>query len=345
MEENTRVTRTPRLLAVAVLASLALSGCGGLGPSGAAATVGDTEISTSDLQDLVDRSLADPAAADSVGADKVAFQRNALRRLISHVLVETAAEREGVTADGAAVDATLDRFAENAGGIDALTQQAVRSGVAKADLRQAVSDVTLRDLVADKLTADVDVPEAQLQKAFTDNAARYDRVRSAHILVGSKAKANQLLAALKADPSRFAELAKANSTDTGSKDNGGDLGFQPRGALEKAFEDAIFDNPPGSLVIAKTQYGYHVINVIERKTTTFEQARPELRRQLLESQRTEAVDGLLADVAEDLGVEVNPRFGAWDPASQQVVAVDSSDVVEPSPRPGDPAEETPAPQQ
>lgn len=335
--------RQPRLtlLALGLTSSLALTGCGNIiSQQAAAATVGDTRITTTDLQHLVDRSLANPEAKQTVGADPVAFERTALRRIISHLIVVEAARTEGVTVSGADVDGVFEKFAEQTGGVDALNAAAAKAGIARSDLKETLADVALRDALGDKLTASLTVPQAQLQQAYQQNIAQFDKVRSAHILVATEAKAKQLLSALKADPSQFATLAKTNSTDAGSKDKGGDLGFQGRGALEKPFEDAIFNNPPGSLVLAHTQFGYHVISVLERRTVTFEQATVELRRQFLSQQRTMAVEALLAKTAKRLGVDVNPRFGAWDAGTQQVVAVpvcNGNAVASASPRPGDAA--------
>lgn len=338
--------RTPRLLAVAALtaASLVLTGCGdGVSQTGAAATVGTERITTSELDALVVRSLKDPGAQQTVGADKPAFQRAALRRLINHVLVSKAAEREGVTIDGADIDATFDKFAAQTGGPDGLKAEAQKQGIAEADLRAELADVALRDALGDKLTESLEVPDAPLMQAYQENIAMYDQVRSSHIVVASQKQAKQVLAAVKADPTRFAALAKQLSIDMASKDIGGDLGLQGRGALEKSFESAIFDNPPGSLVIAKTQLGFHVIKVVERRTTTFAEARAELRRTLLGQQRQTAVEAALARTAKDLGVEVNPRFGTWDAKQQQVVPAEDTGVTAPSPRPGDVAEETAPP--
>ena len=59
--------------------------------------------------------------------------------------------------------------------------------------------------------------------------------------------------------------------------------------LDKTFETAIFTNKPGSFVVVKTQFGFHVIRVIERRLVTFEQARNDVRRGLLAQQRNDAV--------------------------------------------------------
>jgi foldase protein PrsA len=240
-----------------------------------------------------------------------------------------------VTVTGADKDAARDAIASQLGGEDQLRSQAAKAGFSEEELDRAIADSALKDALSDKLTASITVPEAALRDAYQANIAEFDRVRSAHILVASKPLAQQILAQVKADPATFPALAAKYSTDTGSKDAGGDLGFQGRGALEKSFETAIFGNKPGSFVLAQTRYGFHVIDVIERRTTSFEQATAQLRRNLLGQQRQAAVEKLLLATAKDLGVHVNPRFGTWDPTTESVVArieCPDSAISSPSPR-------------
>lgn len=313
---------SPRLLAAAagLTVALALTGCGTTLRTGAAAVVGDDRITSTRLQQVIDRGLADPQAQQSVGADRTAFTRSVLLRLISHDLLVAAATQQGVSVDNGAVDAAQDRIAAQLGGVVRLKAEAAKAGIGAADLRQTLSDVALRDALADKLTADVPVDEAKLRAAYQAGLASFDQVHSAHILVATKALAQQLLGQAKADPGSFKALAAQYSSDSGSKDKGGDLGFQGRGALEKPFEAAIFGNPAGSFVLARTRYGFHVIHILERRTTTFDQARDSLRRGLLGQARQDAVNALLTKTATRLGVKVNPRYGAWDAAANDVVA-------------------------
>jgi parvulin-like peptidyl-prolyl isomerase len=333
------VTRTLRLLAVSAVAAVALTGCGdGTIRTGAAATVGNDRITDSALSTLVKRSLAAPGAAAAAGADKVAFERSALTRLLQHLILTRAASDENVTVTPTAVDTAVAGFASGAGGEAALEEQASKAGIAKSDLRGAIGDAVLRDALGDKLTESIQVPAADLQKAYDANIAQFDQVHSAHILVAKLATAQTILAAVKADPSSFAKQAALYSSDTSDKDKGGDLGFQGRGALAKPFEDAIFGNKSGSYVIAHTTFGFHVIHVIERKTTSVADATPMLRRQLLRDQRGAVLRAYLLRVAKKLGVHVNPRFGAWNAADQTVaVTADcpATTFSTPSPRPGD----------
>ena len=339
------MTRTPRRLATATLAvsmALVLAGCGNSPVrSGAAATVGDKRISTEALADLVARGLKDPQAQQQLGADKAKFQRDTLGRLIRHEIFVETAKREHVTATPGAVDAKIADFEQQAGGSAALIQQAAQGGIAARDLRPFITDLVLADAIGDKVTADLEIPAEQIKALYDQNAAQYDQVHSAHILVASKALADSILAQVKADPSKFAPLAAKNSTDTSNKDKGGDLGFAGKGSFVPEFEAAVFGAKPGDFLEVKTQFGYHVVHVIERKTTTLEQATPALRRGALQKQRDQRVGELMSKVAAELKVKVNPRFGRWDATQLQVVEASAAGAVSsPAPSPGDDQSDT-----
>jgi parvulin-like peptidyl-prolyl isomerase len=257
--------------------------------------------------------------------------------MIDHDILARAAELEKVAVTPGDVTATRDRIAAQIGGDAGLTAEALKAGIAAKDLDQTLADVALRDALGDKLTADVPVPDTELALAYQRNIKDYDQVHSAHILVASKPQALALLAQVKAHPDQFAALAAKYSIDAGSKTIGGDLGFQGRGALEKNFETAIFTHRAGSFVLAQTQYGFHVIHVMEHHVTTLAQAKPTLRRGLLGQQRSDAVQALLLKTATDLDIKVNPRFGTWNAKTLEVLAPQTStdSPVSPSPRPGD----------
>jgi len=101
------------------------------------------------------------------------------------------------------------------------------------------------------------VSEAELRAWYDSNVGAKYATR-----VAAKKKAEELLAQLKSAPDKFAELAKQNSQDPGSKDNGGDLGYFVRGAMVKPFEEAVFKLKPGQLSgIVETDFGFHIIKL------------------------------------------------------------------------------------
>ena len=333
MIRSSRLSALGRPAVAAGLAVLLLSGCGsGQVRPGAAALVGDERITADALQSIVARGLEDPQAEQTLGQDRPAFQRQALARLINREVLQEAARREGVSVDDGDVALQLERFVEQAGGREELEAQAAQSGIAAEDLPQFLRDVVLDQALGDALTEDVEVPQEQLEQLYQQNIAQYDRVRSRHILLEDEAEAREVLAQVEAEPSRFAALAAELSTDTSNKDRGGELGLVGRGQFVPEFERLLFSARPGSYDVVQTQFGWHVVNVIERRTTSLAEATPELRRGVLEEQRSAATQELLREVSADLGVTVNPRFGRWDSETGAVEALDDpNDVTTPAP--------------
>jgi peptidyl-prolyl cis-trans isomerase D len=101
-----------------------------------------------------------------------------------------------------------------------------------------------------------------------------DSVKARHILitpskagdaVKAKAKADSILAVLKADRKKFEEMAKTLSEDPGSGAKGGDLGYFAEGMMVQPFNDACFNGKKGDLVLVESQFGQHIIEVMDQK--------------------------------------------------------------------------------
>ena len=289
-----------------------------------AATIGSERITSAALNRSVNLGLADPAAQKAVGSDRAAFERTVLRRLIDHVILAKLAAEQQVAVTEADVLAVRSGVARQVGGETNLKSEALKAGIPLADLNQTISDVALKDALADKLTASVPVSDSDLTAAYQRGIGDYDQVHSAHILVASAAKAKALLALIRKHAGEFPALAAKYSIDRASAAAGGDLGFHGRGALEKPFERAIFAAKPGAFVLAHTRFGYHVIHVLERRTTTLAQARTALRRGLLAQPRADALQRALQEESKKLVVIVDTRIGRWDPAALDVVAATQS---------------------
>jgi parvulin-like peptidyl-prolyl isomerase len=139
-----------------------------------------------------------------------------------------------------------------------------------------------------------------------------EQVHARHILVGTQELADKLEEELKADPSKFEELAKENSIDTSTAPNGGDLGWFTAGVMVQPFEDAAFSLDPGQISEpVQTQFGWHIIQVLEHADD----------RALTDDQITQAVtaetDRWLSDQRESSkisGVKPTPT-----PSTQQFV--------------------------
>jgi peptidyl-prolyl cis-trans isomerase C len=138
-------------------------------------------------------------------------------------------------------------------------------------------------------------------KAKPERFAAPEQIHARHILLavakdGSddakvKAQAEDLIAQLR-HGADFAKLAQEYSTDKGSAARGGDLGFFQRGRMVPPFEDAAFAlQKKGDLSApVKTQFGYHIIELVERKpadTQPFDAVLPTLREEMLSKLNSE----------------------------------------------------------
>lgn len=143
--------------------------------------------------------------------------------------------------------------------------------------------LSLDDLAAQATVSDADVAD-YYKKNEKEFASESRHARHILILADAKAKPEQkaearkkaeaLLAQVKQHPDQFGELAKKESQDPGSASKGGDLGFFGHGAMVKPFEDAAFKLKAGEISdIVQTDYGFHIIQLIEAKTNGLEEAK------------------------------------------------------------------------
>ena len=161
-------------------------------------------------------------------------------------------------------------------------------------------DVVLEQALGDALTEDEDVPQEQLEGLYQQNIAQYDRVRVApHPRRGRGAGPRRCWPQVREDPPASRSSPREFSTDTSNKDQGGDLGLQGRGQFVPEFEALLFSAEPGTYDVVQTQFGWHVVNVQERETTSLRRGRRRScgGRRCRSSAQT-ATGELLRDVAE-----------------------------------------------
>lgn len=190
------------------------------------------------------------------------------------------------------------------GEIMALAQEARRRKVDVApgvqQMLMIAADQVLANALAKQVSSDLKIDDAALHSYYDQHKSEYETAKASHILIkfrqpnGPPAKPDQKElteeeALAKAQDLRkqllaggdFAALAKANSEDPGSKNNGGSLGSAPRGKYVPTVDQAIFSLPIGQVSEpVKSQFGYHLIKVEERTTKTFEEARPDIEKKI-----------------------------------------------------------------
>jgi peptidyl-prolyl cis-trans isomerase D len=125
----------------------------------------------------------------------------------------------------------------------------------------------------------IQVSPEDIQRSYEDNQQQYstpEQVRASHILLKTEGKdeaavkkqAEEVLAKARGGAD-FAELAKQYSEDDASKVKGGDLDYFGKGQMVPEFDKAAFSMTPGQISdLVKTQYGFHIIKMIDKKAAT-----------------------------------------------------------------------------
>jgi peptidyl-prolyl cis-trans isomerase D len=186
----------------------------------------------------------------------------------------------------------------------------------------------------DALRAKTVVPAADIEREYNNNSEQYttpEQVRASHILLKTegkddatvKAKAEALAKQARAGAD-FAELAKKNSEDVDSAKNGGDLDYFGRGRMVPEFDQTVFAMQPGTISDPiKTQYGYHIIKLVDKKNAT---TRPlaEVRQQLTDQLAYQRAQAQAADLAQNLEKQIKTPADLDKVAKAQGLTVQES---------------------
>ena len=253
-----------RLAAGALLgASLMLAPINALAEDKPVATVDGRAITEADL-----------AFADSeIGQDFGSLPLESKRRYLVEFLIETnlfaaAAENEKL--------ATGPEFDKR---VAYMKQRAARQAFFDSKVKGAVSEAAAKGFYDD-----------QVKMMKTE-----DEVQARHILVGSEDQAKDIADKI-AKGGDFAALAKENSVDAGSKENGGMLGFFGKGQMVPQFEQAAFALEKGQVSKpVQSQFGWHIIKVEDKRQKpppTFDQVKGQILGSLMKSQAQSILGGL-----------------------------------------------------
>jgi peptidyl-prolyl cis-trans isomerase SurA len=146
------------------------------------------------------------------------------------------------------------------------------------------------------------------QQLIEQTHARHILVKTSEIMDDNQAREKLLALKDKIEKGEdFAKLAKANSEDTGSMLNGGDLGWSSPGMFVAAFEEAMKNTPIGKVSRPfKSQFGWHILEVLERrKEDMSEQVKRNQAQNMIRSRRFEEEFQLwLTQIREEAFVEV-----------------------------------------
>jgi hypothetical protein len=293
-------------------AAVVLAGCGGSSasskspvPNDSVMVVDGLDVTVSQLQTTMNIARISLATSypEPGTEDWISLRSRALEALAHDAELRAWARNLGVTVPASAVDAAVKQTlvstfpGKTAGTIDQakVTAEFKKTGMTRDLLRHRTETKLLSAAAVKKVGGSPTVTDKQIQAQYDkDKATTYalpERRKVRHILVKTKALADQIYAQLSSSDADFAALAKQYSTDSTGKTSGGDLGVVNRTSLVKSFADVAFTEPQGVVSEpTKSTFGWHLIEaegpVLPKGTRPLDAAlKAQIRSQLVDKAR------------------------------------------------------------
>lgn len=284
------------------------------------------------------------------------IKERVINELIIKSLLDQEIAKRGIKVTNEDVDNAIKEIVDKLGSKEQLDNILKQNNISSAQFKDDLKNEVKMKKLAKELGSS-SVSDAEAKDFYNKNIDKFkhpERVRASHILISvnpeeiteiiksdeknkslddaavkakvaeemkaKEAKANQLFAELKNDPSQFAKLAKENSEDPTSAVKGGDLGFFAAEEMVPEFSKAAFSTKPNTIhdKIVKSQYGYHIIMVTDRATAgtdPYEKVQNDIKGYLENQKQLELIDKLTDSLKKQAKIEyVNPEY---DPSTVQ----------------------------
>src|SRR3984957_14926624 len=234
----------------------------------------------------------------------------------------------------AATPAQKRQVAEQYAELETMAQEARKRKLDEsAETKQMMSiqsDSFLANSLAKHISDDTHFTELDLRSYYDSNKGEFEEAQGSHILIRFKgstvplkpnekdltpeealAKAEDLRKKI-VDGADFATLAKAESDDAGSAAKGGALGTFKHGQMVGPFDQAAFSLPVGEVSEpVKTQFGYHIIKITSRTSKTFDEAKPQIEKDL----KPKMAKASMEQIKEHTAVTLNEAY--FGPAGKE----------------------------
>ena len=279
-----------------------------------------------------------------------------VNELIVKALLNQEMQKRGIEVTNKDVDDAVKEIIDKVGSKEQLDALLKQNGISNSQFKKDLKEEVKMKKLAKELGSS-NVSDAEAKKFYNDNISKFkhpDKVSASHILISvnpqeieevvksdpnnknidetavkakvaaevqaKEAKANQILAEAKKNPTQFAKLAKENSEDTATANKGGDLGFFAAKEMVPEFSKAAFSMKPNTISDkpVKTQFGYHIIMVTDRSAAgqdPFEKVKPSIKAYLENQKQIELIDKLTESLKKSAKIEyINTSY---DPANIQ----------------------------
>jgi peptidyl-prolyl cis-trans isomerase C len=290
------------------------------------ATVNGVEVSRAQFERLLQSNIAQYRANGQELTDQniASLAPVVLESLINQEVLFQESRRRGIEVSESEIQSQIATMREEYGSEEALSQALAAQGVTGAELAESVEQsIAVQKLLQRQLGDRLQVDDREIRQFYEQNPESFRRpeqVRVRHILISTedlsseeeKAAARERIGAIRGRAlagEDFAELASAYSEGP-SRQEGGDLGYFPRGEMVEPFERAAFSVPVGDISgIIETRFGYHVLKVLDRRDEAIvplsEEVEDRVRTYLLQQKSQQLVAGYVESLKEDAEITRN----------------------------------------
>lgn len=245
---------------------------------GVAATVNGTEIAEDDVTTVIENLRASYSLEDqdawgnylaSMGTTPDEIRSNVIDSFVEQELQKQGAEERGVTVEDSEIDTYVNYIKANYDNDEKWQQALQQAGFDdEAAYRENIKESLLGNALIESFTADDPTDDEIIEYAST--AVTFDVAkRSSHILfdVNDQETAQSVLDQINAGTLDFAEAAKEYSTDTGSAENGGDVGWDQLTSFVEEYQTALDGLAVGQVSgLVESDYGWHIIKCTDEFT-------------------------------------------------------------------------------
>jgi foldase protein PrsA len=227
-------------------------------------------------------------------------------QLIAEKIVALEAKKEKVLITDSELNEEIEKLKESYGGEEIFEQVLQSNNTTLETIKEDLKNyLTIKALIEPQ----IEISDEELKTYFDENKdslGEAEQVKASHILVADETKAKEIKEKL-AGGEDFAALAKEFSTDEGSKENGGELGFFPKGTMVEEFEEIAFSMAVNTISDpVKTEYGYHIIKVEDKKEAVeanFDDSKEQIKETLLEEKINNEYPTWLETKKKDYDIE------------------------------------------
>jgi peptidyl-prolyl cis-trans isomerase C len=249
------------------------------------------------------------------------LKSDVLESMINQELIFQEGTRQGYTADQELIDQEYELVRANFADQEQFEQALSQAGYTKQSLKDEIRrNIIISKYIEETVAPSVSVSEQEMQEYYDEHPEVFtqpEQVKASHIIMTvedpeDEAAKKQALSRITEVQKRveagedFAELARETSEGP-SAARGGDLGFFQRGQMVKEFEEKAFSLEPGEVSdIVETQYGYHIIKVMDRRPemkVPFQDVRDQIANYMRQNRSMDILDSRVEKLREKASIE------------------------------------------